>query len=50
MSSQTFVAGMGIVSAIGNGLLANLQSLSNERTGISEMKWLSVFMRGTSGW
>jgi 3-oxoacyl-(acyl-carrier-protein) synthase len=40
MSSQTFVAGMGIVSAIGNGLLANLQSLSNEKAGIGKMKFL----------
>jgi 3-oxoacyl-(acyl-carrier-protein) synthase len=40
MSSQTFIAGMGIVSAIGNGLLANLQSLSNEKAGIGKMKFL----------
>jgi 3-oxoacyl-(acyl-carrier-protein) synthase len=46
MSSQSFVAGMGIVSAIGNGLLANLQSLSNGKTGIGEMKWLQSIHKG----
>ena len=40
MSNQIFVAGMGIISAIGNGLLANLQSLSNEKAGIGKMKFL----------
>ena len=46
MSSQTFIAGMGIVSAIGNGLLANLQSLSTEKAGIGEMKWLQSVHKG----
>jgi 3-oxoacyl-(acyl-carrier-protein) synthase len=46
MSSHTFIAGMGIVSAIGNGLLANLQSLSNEKAGIGEMKWLQSIHKG----
>lgn len=46
MSSQTFIAGMGIVSAIGKGLLANLQSLSSEKAGIGEMKWLQSIHKG----
>lgn len=46
MSSQAFVAGMGIVTAIGNGLLANLQSLSNEKTGIGKMKFLQSVYSG----
>jgi 3-oxoacyl-[acyl-carrier-protein] synthase-1 len=46
MSSQTFIAGMGIVSAIGNGLLANLQSLSNEKAGIGAMKFLQSVHSG----
>ena len=46
MSGQTFIAGMGIVSSIGNGLLANLQSLSNEKAGIGEMKWLQSVHKG----
>jgi 3-oxoacyl-(acyl-carrier-protein) synthase len=46
MSSHSFIAGMGIVSAIGNGLLANLQSLSNEKAGIGEMKWLQSIHKG----
>ncbi len=46
MSSQTFIAGMGIVSAIGNGLLANLQSLSNEKAGIGKMKFLQSIHSG----
>jgi 3-oxoacyl-(acyl-carrier-protein) synthase len=46
MSNQTFIAGMGIVSAIGNGLLANLQSLSNEKAGIGEIKFLESVHKG----
>jgi 3-oxoacyl-[acyl-carrier-protein] synthase I len=40
MNSQSFVAGMGIVSAIGNDLHSNYKSLCDERAGIGEMIWL----------
>jgi 3-oxoacyl-[acyl-carrier-protein] synthase-1 len=40
MSAQPFIAGMGVVSAIGNGLHANFQSLCAEKAGIGEMTWL----------
>jgi 3-oxoacyl-(acyl-carrier-protein) synthase len=46
MSTPSFIAGMGIISAIGNGLLANLQSLSNQKAGIGEMKWLQSVHKG----
>ncbi len=46
MSGHSFVAGMGIISAIGNGLLANLQSLNKEKAGIGEMKWLQSIHKG----
>jgi 3-oxoacyl-(acyl-carrier-protein) synthase len=46
MSGQSFIAGMGIVSSIGNGVLANLQSLNKEKAGIGEMKWLQSVHRG----
>src|ERR1700750_3433178 len=36
-----FVAGMGIVSAIGSDVQTNLDSLCNEKTGIGTMQWLS---------
>lgn len=41
MNMPPFVAGMGIVSAIGNDLPANLDSLCAERAGIGTMQWLS---------
>src|SRR5664279_4028716 len=41
MSSPSWIAGLGIVSAIGNGLDENLESLITERPGIGDMKWLS---------
>jgi 3-oxoacyl-(acyl-carrier-protein) synthase len=41
MSGQTFIAGLGIVSAIGNDLHSNFQSLCEEKAGIGEMQWLS---------
>ncbi|HEY2648529.1 MAG TPA: beta-ketoacyl-[acyl-carrier-protein] synthase family protein [Puia sp.] len=41
MNGPVFVAGMGIVSAIGNNLQTNLDSLCEERTGIGSMRWLS---------
>ena len=41
MNVSSFVAGMGIVSAIGNDVRANLVSLCEEKTGIGTMQWLS---------
>ena len=41
MNVPSFVAGMGIVSAIGNDLRTNLDSLCEEKTGIGTMHWLS---------
>ena len=41
MNVPSFIAGMGIVSAIGNDLQTNLDSLCEERTGIGNMQWLS---------
>jgi 3-oxoacyl-[acyl-carrier-protein] synthase-1 len=40
MNVPSFVAGMGIVSAIGNDLPTNLDSLCEERAGIGTMQWL----------
>lgn len=45
MSGQIFVAGLGIVSAIGNNLHSNFQSLCEEKAGIGEMQWLSSIHR-----
>jgi len=41
MNDPSFVAGMGIVSAIGKDLQTNLDSLCEKRTGIGTMHWLS---------
>jgi 3-oxoacyl-[acyl-carrier-protein] synthase I len=41
MNIPSFVAGMGIVSAIGNDVETNLDSLCEEKTGIGAMHWLS---------
>jgi 3-oxoacyl-(acyl-carrier-protein) synthase len=41
MNVPSFVAGMGIVSAIGSDLRTNLDSLCEEKTGIGTMQWLS---------
>lgn len=46
MSAPCFIAGMGIVSAIGNDLHTNFKSLCEENAGIGEMKWLSSALRG----
>ncbi len=46
MSDQPFIAGMGIVSAIGNNLSANLQSLRDEKAGIADIVWLESIHRG----
>jgi 3-oxoacyl-(acyl-carrier-protein) synthase len=40
MNGPPLIAGLGIVSAIGNNLSTNLQSLCDEKTGIGEMQWL----------
>ena len=40
MNVPSFVAGMGIVSAIGSDTQTNLDSLCDERTGIGTMQWL----------
>jgi len=40
MSSPSWIAGLGIVSAIGNGLDENLESLITEQPGIGDMMWL----------
>ncbi len=46
MNSPSWIAGLGIVSAIGNDVNENLESLITERPGISEMKWLSSIHSG----
>ncbi len=40
MSARVFVAGMGVISAIGKNVSENLHSLLAEEAGIGEMKWL----------
>jgi len=40
MISPVWIAGMGIISAIGDGLRKNLESLVAEKAGIGEMVWL----------
>ena len=42
MNVPSFVAGMGIVSAIGSDVQSNLDSLCEEKTGIGTMQWLST--------
>lgn len=46
MSSPSWIAGLGIVSAIGMDLNENLESLITERDGIGQMKWLSSVHAG----
>lgn len=46
MNGPVFIAGMGIISAIGNGLPANLQSLREEKAGIGEMHFLNSILKG----
>jgi 3-oxoacyl-[acyl-carrier-protein] synthase-1 len=45
MKGPPLIAGLGIVSAIGNNLLTNLHSLCVEKAGIGEMKWLPSIHR-----
>jgi 3-oxoacyl-(acyl-carrier-protein) synthase len=40
VNSQPFVAGLGVISAIGNNTGSNFQSLSLEHAGIGPMQWL----------
>ena len=46
MSSPSWIAGLGIVSAIGHDIDQNLESLTGEKTGIAEMTWLPSIHRG----
>jgi 3-oxoacyl-[acyl-carrier-protein] synthase-1 len=41
MNSPSWIAGLGIVSAIGNDLRQNFESLTAEKAGIGAMQWLS---------
>ena len=41
MSAPVFIAGLGIITSIGNNLQANLRSLEDEKSGITKMQWLS---------
>jgi 3-oxoacyl-(acyl-carrier-protein) synthase len=41
MRRQCFIAGMGIVSSIGNDLPSNFKSLCEQKAGIGSMQWLS---------
>jgi 3-oxoacyl-(acyl-carrier-protein) synthase len=45
MSQPVFIAGMGIITSIGNNLQTNLQSLEMGKTGIGKMKWLTSIHR-----
>ena len=46
MSSSSWIAGLGIISAIGHDVPANLESLVAEKTGIGDMIWLPSAHRG----
>jgi 3-oxoacyl-(acyl-carrier-protein) synthase len=46
MKDPVFIAGLGIISAIGNDLPANLHSLREEKTGIGEMQFLHSDHKG----
>jgi 3-oxoacyl-[acyl-carrier-protein] synthase I len=41
MSAPVFIAGLGIITSIGNNLQANLRSLGDEKSGITKMQLLS---------
>jgi 3-oxoacyl-(acyl-carrier-protein) synthase len=45
MSQPVFIAGMGIISSIGNNLHSNLHSLEKEKPGIGQMNWLDSVHR-----
>jgi 3-oxoacyl-[acyl-carrier-protein] synthase-1 len=46
MKDPVFIAGLGVISAIGNDLPANLHSLSEEKSGIGEMQFLHSDHKG----
>jgi 3-oxoacyl-(acyl-carrier-protein) synthase len=46
MSVPVFIAGLGIITSIGNNLSTNLQSLINGKTGIRKMQWLQTNHHG----
>jgi 3-oxoacyl-(acyl-carrier-protein) synthase len=46
MSAPVFIAGLGIITSIGNNLPENLQSLGNRKTGIGTIKWLQSTHQG----
>ncbi len=46
MKEPVFVAGMGIITSIGNNLPENLQSLCEEKAGLGEMQFLSSVHKG----
>ncbi len=41
MSAPVFIAGLGVITSIGNNLQANLRSLGDEKSGITKMQLLS---------
>ena len=45
MSQPVFVAGMGVISAIGNNVAANLDALENGRAGMAGMVYLDSVHR-----
>ena len=46
MSNPVWIAGLGVISAIGNDLSTNLLALSSEKTGIGKMQWLKSAYQG----
>lgn len=46
MSNPVWIAGLGVISAIGNDLSTNLLALSLEKTGIGKMQWLKSAHQG----
>lgn len=46
MTRPCWIAGMGIISAIGNNIESNLQSLREEKAGIGDMVWLQSIHQG----
>jgi 3-oxoacyl-[acyl-carrier-protein] synthase-1 len=46
MNSPVFVAGVGVISAIGNNVFGSLNSLTNEQAGISQIAYLQTNHKG----
>jgi len=46
MSGPVFIAGLGIITCIGNNLSTNLQSLDEGKSGIGKMQWLQSIHQG----